>query len=190
MRKLLLLLALLFATPALATCPPLYTLWGCAKPVTTATGGTAMELGTRFTSDMPGYITGIKYYKVLGATPNPTVTLWSSTGTVLAQYLALDQTASGWQVQMLTKPVQINVGDVLVVSRHKVAADSYMHDSSLPLATAERLAPPLHAPKRVAGSVANSVYANSSSIVFPTTDAAGDVFYVDVLFQPGYCIGL
>jgi hypothetical protein len=188
MKKLLLLLAFLGAGMAEA-CPNLYTLWACTTPATSAAGGTAMELGTRFKSDMPGWIVAIKYYKAVGATANPVGTIWSNTGTQLAQVTFANETASGWQVAMLPTPVKVNAGDTFVVSRHKAAADTYWHDSSLPLAAAERLRPPLHAVKRVSGSVANGVYANSSSVVFPTTDAAGDVYYVDVVFQPGYCIG-
>ena len=56
-----------------------------------------IELGVKFESAVPGYITGIRFYKGAGNTGTHVGHLWTSTGTLLATATFTNETAAGWQ---------------------------------------------------------------------------------------------
>ena len=77
-----------------------------------------VELGVEFSSDISGYITGIRFYKSSANTGTHVGNLWSSTGTLLATATFTDETASGWQQVNFATPVQITAGTIYVASYH------------------------------------------------------------------------
>src|SRR5262249_52558797 len=62
-----------------------YSLWPLtATPLTPDSGdGQSIELGVKFTTDVNGYITGIRYYKSDANTGVHTGSLWSASGQLL-----------------------------------------------------------------------------------------------------------
>ena len=82
-----------------------------------AVGGTqSVELGTKFRADVSGYVTGIRFYKGATNTGTHIGSLWTSTGTRLAQVTFSNETASGWQQANFATPVAITAGTTYVVS--------------------------------------------------------------------------
>src|SRR5204862_3240378 len=83
--------------PGTYSCP--CTLWSSAAvPAVPADGDpNSVELGVKFTSDAAGLITGIRFYKSTTNTGTHVGSLWSITGTLLAQATFTNETASGWQ---------------------------------------------------------------------------------------------
>ncbi|MGE4104149.1 MAG: DUF4082 domain-containing protein, partial [Pirellulales bacterium] len=90
---------------------------GGGTPAILDTGaGPAVELGTKFSSDVNGLISGLRFYKSPGDSGPHTVSLWSSNGTLLARATSTSETASGWQQVNFATPVAITAGTTYVAS--------------------------------------------------------------------------
>jgi hypothetical protein len=72
-----------------------------------ATSIQGVEDGTKFTSSIAGYITGIRFYKTAGNAGTHIGELYSSTGVRLAQATFTGETATGWQTVSFSTPVAI-----------------------------------------------------------------------------------
>lgn len=79
-----------------------------------STGGSAWEVGTRFTTTREGIVTGFRFYKGAGETGTHTARLWNSSGTQLASKTFGPETASGWQTVYLNSAVTIQAGTYMV----------------------------------------------------------------------------
>lgn len=71
---------------------------------------TISELGVRFTSDVPGRITAIRYVRKSADAGTHVGHLWSASGQLLGSALFTGETATGWQQQALTTPVTVSAG--------------------------------------------------------------------------------
>ena len=80
--------------------------------------GQAVELGVKFTSDVNGSITGLRFYKSAANTGVHTASLWSASGQLLATGTFTNETASGWQQLTFATPVAITAGTTYVASYH------------------------------------------------------------------------
>ncbi|MEO8256999.1 MAG: DUF4082 domain-containing protein [Acidobacteriota bacterium] len=80
--------------------------------------GSQLELGTKFRSDVAGFITAIRYFKAGQDTGAHIGNLWSASGTKLATITFGGETSSGWQEQRLASPVAISANTTYVVSYH------------------------------------------------------------------------
>ncbi len=76
----------------------------------------AVELGTKFRSDVDGYVTGIRFYKGSSNTGTHAGNLWTANGTLLGSVTFASETASGWQHAALSNPVPIAANTTYVVS--------------------------------------------------------------------------
>ncbi|MBF2066460.1 MAG: DUF4082 domain-containing protein [Calothrix sp. C42_A2020_038] len=74
------------------------------------------ELGMKFRSTKAGQITGIRFWKAASETGSHIGKIWSADGTLLGSVIFADETASGWQVQALDTPVNIDPNIIYVVS--------------------------------------------------------------------------
>ncbi|MBD2772975.1 N,N-dimethylformamidase beta subunit family domain-containing protein [Iningainema tapete] len=81
-----------------------------------ATDNAAYELGVKFQSAKVGRITAIRYWKAASETGSHSGKIWSSTGSLLASVTFTNETASGWQQQALTTPLNIQANTTYVVS--------------------------------------------------------------------------
>lgn len=135
----------------------------------------SVELGVKFTSDVAGTVSGVRFFKPSQNTGTHIGTLWSSTGAKLASATFTGETASGWQSVSFGSPVTIAASTVYVASYH-CEAGHYSATSNF--FSAPFNAPPLHAP---AGS--NGVYAYAAAVTFPTESFQATNYWVDVAFE-------
>src|SRR5207253_1495581 len=115
-----------------------------ALPISTPDVGSdsPVELGVRFYSDTPGYVTGIRFYKSAANTGAHIGNLWNSSGTLLASATFTAETASGWQQVNFSGPVAITANTAYVASYHTTIGH-YAGDASY-FATAGVNNAPLH----------------------------------------------
>ena len=69
--------------------------------------GSSVELGVKFRSDVAGQINGIRFYKAATNTGTHVGSLWTSSGTLLAQATFTGESSSGWQQVNFPSPVAI-----------------------------------------------------------------------------------
>ena len=140
----------------------------------------AVELGMKFRSDVPGTVTGIRFYKASQNTGTHTGNLWSSSGELLASVSFSGETNSGWQQATFSVPVAIVAGTTYVVSYH--APNGHFSVTRSYFATgADR--PPLHGLASGSDGL-NGVYQYGAS-GFPAQTYAASNYWVDVVFEPG-----
>ena len=84
----------------------------------TASDSGSVELGVKFTSRPKAAITGMRYYKGLQDTGTHVGSLWTSTGTLLAQATFTNESPSGWQTVHFAQPVTVSAGATYVASYH------------------------------------------------------------------------
>ena len=185
------------ATNAVGTSPasaasnavtPQATIFDFATPATVDSGDTtSVELGVKFKADYNGTITGIRFYKASTNIGVHTGSLWSSTGTRLAQATFANESASGWQTVTFASPVSVTAGTTYVAS-YFAPSGHYSHTNS-GLATAVDN-PPLHALADSTSS--NGVYAYSTTSTFPSSTYSAANYWVDVTYAvpaPGQVTG-
>jgi Domain of unknown function (DUF4347)/Domain of unknown function (DUF4082) len=132
------------------------------------------ELGTEFVSAKAGKIDAIRYYKAPSETGSHTGNIWSSTGTLLGSAAFTNETASGWQQQALTTPINIAANTTYVVS---VNANSYFAVSGNAIATTIT-----NGDLSAVADGSNGVY-NSTPAAFPTASNNSNYFR-DIVFTP------
>ena len=136
----------------------------------------SVTLGLRFHSDVPGYITGVQFYKGSDNTGTHTGALWSSTGAKLASVTFSNETPSGWQQANFSSPVSIAANTTYVVS-YTAPNGGHAHDQYYPWSNLN--SGPLH----VEGS-APGVFTYGSGVLFPTSTWNSSNYWVDVIFSP------
>ncbi|WP_457187319.1 DUF4082 domain-containing protein [Nocardioides sp. P5_E3] len=81
-----------------------------------STDKNAVTLGVRFSSQVDGTVSAIKFYKGPNNTGSHTGTLWSANGTQLATGTFAGETSAGWQTLVLSQPVVISKNTLYVAS--------------------------------------------------------------------------
>src|SRR5207302_9763592 len=122
------------------------------------------ELGMRFTTDTPGTVTGISFYKGGSNGGTHIGNLWTATGGLLATGTFTNESASGWQTLALAAPVTVQANTVYVVSYH---TDAGFYSSDPGVFAQPVDASPLHAAPGV-----NGLYAYGGD-QFPTNTFNG-----------------
>jgi Domain of unknown function (DUF4082) len=152
-------------------------LWGTAAvPRLPADGDTrSVELGTRFSTRTTGVVTAILFYKHAANTGVHTGSLWDGAGRRITSVRFTDETARGWQIARLPKPVRLAANTPYVVSYH-APRGRYAGDVNYFGPDRKRRVGPLTA---TAG-----VYAYGHSPRFPERVWEGSNYYVDVAFRP------
>ncbi|MEX1254773.1 MAG: DUF4082 domain-containing protein [Dehalococcoidia bacterium] len=168
-----------FTTSSTPTCP--CTIWDISvtPAVPSHPDNQPWELGVKFTSDLNGYATGVRFYKGLSNTGTHSVNLWSSSGTLLATTTSSNETTSGWQEALFPAPVAIAAGTTYIASYHMEHGGFSLNDGYFSLGGADSW--PLHAPASpVAGG--NGVYRYGAS-GFPNQSYNGSNYWVDPVFH-------
>jgi hypothetical protein len=129
----------------------------------------------KFTSDVPGRITGMRFYKGPQNTGTHIGKLWNAAGVELATAPFSGESASGWQSVTFDEPVTITAGTSYVVSYWSSAGRYAVNLNAFSGQGAD--ATPLHVP--TGGGLYR--YGNSSSA---PQNASTHNFWVDVAFQP------
>jgi Domain of unknown function (DUF4082)/Bacterial Ig-like domain/Bacterial Ig domain len=166
-----------FSTPA---CP--CTIWdpGVTPAIASQDDPSAIEVGVRFRSQSPGYITGVRFYKGTGNTGTHVGNLWTAAGQLLASATFTGESSNGWQQVTFAGPVAIEPGTTYVAS-YFAPAGHYSLDVSY--FAQDVLSWPLVAPD--SGEVGgNGLYRYSSTSSFPSNSHSASNYWVDVVFEP------
>ncbi|HEV7804347.1 MAG TPA: DUF4082 domain-containing protein [Solirubrobacteraceae bacterium] len=137
----------------------------------------AVELGVKFTADVSGSVTGVRFYKAVANTGTHVGSLWSIGGTRLAQATFLNESASGWQTVTFSSPVPVTAGTSYVASYFTPSGHYSVTGGGLAAGAGN---PPLHAIANTTS--ANGVYAYSATSTFPANTYNAGNYYVDVMF--------
>ncbi|MEO9239884.1 MAG: DUF4082 domain-containing protein, partial [Jatrophihabitantaceae bacterium] len=132
----------------------------------------SVELGVKFTADVAGQITGIRFYKGPQNTGTHTGSLWGNDGTLLATATFGTESATGWQTVSFATPVTVTANTTYLVSYHtNVGYYSETYGGSFAANGVDN--PPLHVPAHP------SYYLYGSG--FPT-GASNSNYWVDPVF--------
>ncbi|MDP9124720.1 MAG: DUF4082 domain-containing protein, partial [Pseudomonadota bacterium] len=141
----------------------------------------AVELGVRFSSDVAGSVTGIRFYKGTTNTGTHVGHLWTTAGTSLGSVTFTSETASGWQQANFSTPIAITANTVYIAS-YFAPNGNYAANSAYFASTGVDN-PPLHLLKDgVAGG--NGVYAYGASS-FPSSSYNATNYWVEPVFVNG-----
>jgi predicted phage tail protein len=141
-----------------------------------AEDGGAVTVGVKFQSEVPGVVTGIRFYKAAANTGTHVGYLWTTNGEMLAQVTFTGESASGWQQAAFSTPVAIQANTTYIATY--LAPNGHYSVNGPNLATPVTNGP-LHT---VTGE--NGLYDYGSGTVFPTSSFASTNYWVDVLFAP------
>lgn len=139
-----------------------------------------VELGVKFTSDVNGFITGVRFYKGVANTGTHIGNLWTIGGAQLATAIFTGETASGWQQVNFASPVAITANTVYVAS-YFAPNGNYAGDNNY-FANNGVDNPPIHL-LRDGVSGGNGVYAYGAASSFPSSTFLATNYWVDVVFN-------
>ena len=148
----------------------LFTMQTPVRP--SASDGRPYELGMKFRPARSGQITAIRHWKAAGETGAHVGKIWSASGGLLASVTFTNETASGWQQQVLGTPLIVQANTTYVVSVNVQSNYPY---------TGSGLASPI-----VNGDISsiadgnNGVYANAG--VFPSGSFQSSNYFRDIVF--------
>ncbi|GAA2109876.1 hypothetical protein GCM10009841_31490 [Microlunatus panaciterrae] len=138
----------------------------------------SVELGVKFRASQNGYVTGIRFYKGTGNTGTHVGSLWSRTGTRLANATFTGESASGWQQVLFAAPVAITANTTYVASYYAPNGRYSVNDGYF--ATSATTRGPLTALQNGTDG-GNGVYKYGTS-GFPTSTYQSGNYWVDVVF--------
>lgn len=139
-----------------------------------------VELGVKFSSDVNGYVTGIRFFKSPANTGIHVGNLWNNTGQLLASAAFAGETASGWQQTNFAAPVPVSA-NTLYVASYFCPSGHYADDENF-FSGKGAESPPLHVPADGASGF-NGVYAYGAASSFPTLGWRSSNYWVDVVFK-------
>jgi hypothetical protein len=151
-------------------------------PATVDSGdSSAVNLGVQFTASQSGSVTGVRFYKAAANTGAHVGSLWTSSGSLLAQGTFTGESASGWQTLVFSSPVAITAGTTYVASYFAPSG----HYSFTPQGFSSAVTNgPLTAPASGSTTPGNGVFSYGSGPAFPNTTYNANNYWVDVLFNP------
>jgi len=170
-------------TTAAATSPGCpCSFWTNATTPGVASGDpSGVELGLKFTSDINGVVTAVRFYKYAQNTGPHIGNLWSASGTLLGTVTFTGETASGWQQATFATPIAITANTTYVVSYYTSTGQYAITNDALTTTPLDRA--PLHAP--ASGSAGgNGVYQYGATSGFPAQSWKGSNYWVDVVVKP------
>jgi hypothetical protein len=138
----------------------------------------------QFTSNISGYITGLRFFKAPNNAGTHVGHLWSVKGKLLAAVTFTNETASGWQLAYFPSPVAIAAKTAYVISYNapngNYAADNGFFTNALSNPPLLALADGANGP--------NGVYQYGTGS-FPAIGASATNFWVDPVFNTSSTIG-
>lgn len=105
----------------------------------------AVNVGLRFVADVPGYVTGVRFYKGPDAAGTAVASLWTLDGQPLASASFAPGAATGWQQVDFDPPVPIAAGTAYVASTFAPQGGVVADRGFFSKAGVSN--PPLHAPQ-------------------------------------------
>jgi hypothetical protein len=165
-------------SPTVGTAAPV-SFWaptaGPETPAVASAGGA--ELGLTIMSNVPGFITGVRFYKGSKNLGTHIGYLWSSNGAMLAGVEFTNESATGWQQANFATPVAIDANTPYVISYWAPRghyADDIGYFATSGVSNLMLFAPPdgQYGP--------NGPYASSKA--FPSGSSSASNYWVDVVF--------
>ncbi|WP_193195812.1 N,N-dimethylformamidase beta subunit family domain-containing protein [Nostoc sp. MG11] len=144
-----------------------------APSIANFTDSVPYELGMKFSSATGGQITAIRFWKAPSETGTHTGKLWTATGTLLASVTFSNETASGWQEQLLATPINIQANTTYVVS---VNVNAYY------VATYDQLVSPIVNGDLSSVADGNNGVFNGTPGAFPTGSYRNTNYFRDINF--------
>lgn len=138
-----------------------------------ATDNYPYELGMKFRSANAGQINAIRFWKATSETGTHIGRIWSATGTLLASVTFTNETASGWQQQALSTPLNIQANTTYVVS---VNINTYY------VGTYDQLATSITNGNLSSVADGNNGLYNRTPGAFPTNSYRNSNYYRDIDF--------
>jgi hypothetical protein len=132
-----------------------------------------LEMGVKFTPNVAGQITGLRFYKGAGSLGTHVGTIWSASGTALASGSFTGESPSGWQTLTFAKPLAVAAGTTYVASYY--APNGY-YSVTKNYFSADTVTGPLTIP-----GAGNGVF--KYGVGFPTESWLGSNYWVDVIFR-------
>jgi hypothetical protein len=159
------------------------TIWSTDVPTGDNSGdGTAINIGTRFTSSVAGSITGGRFYKQASDTGTHILSLYDATGTVLATKTVSGETASGWQSQSFDSAVSIAANTVYTIAYF--CPTGYYFSTASYFGSAPTINSPLTALQSAVETGYNGAYLLNATAAFPSSGSpTGRNYWVDVNFN-------
>jgi hypothetical protein len=139
----------------------------------------AVTLGVKFQASSNGTITAIRFYKGPQNTGTHVGSLWSASGTRLANATFANETASGWQQVNFSSPVNITANTTYIASYHTNKGEYSEDDNYF---ANPHTNGPLTAPSS-SSSGGNGTYRYGSSNLFPNQTYNAANYWVDVVFN-------
>jgi fibronectin type 3 domain-containing protein len=169
-----------FATAPPRACP--CSIWPeTARPaLESSTDTKAVEVGVKFRSDEPGYVSGIRFYKGAKNTGTHVGSLWTSAGALLGRVTFVGETATGWQTAYLAAPVAI-AADTTYVASYFAPVGGYSLDTSY-FAVSGFVDPPLRS-LRDGAQGGNGAFVYNPTSRFPTTSNRASNYWVDLVYE-------
>ncbi len=168
---------------------PAATIFEFATPGTIDAGDPdPVEIGVKFKPDANGTVTGVRFYKAATSTGPHIGSLWTTSGTRLAQATFTNETASGWQSVTFASPVAVTAGTTYIASYFTPTGHYSATSGGLTSAVDN---PPLHSISDNVSS--NGVYAYGTSSSFPSSTYHAANYWVDVMYvmpAPGQVTGV
>ncbi len=171
---------------ASAAIVPRLTIFDFATPATLDSGESdPINVGLKFTADVSGQITGVRFFKATANTGTHIGSLYAAGGGApLAQATFTDETASGWQSVLFANPVNVTAGTTYVASYFAPKGHYSATANGLASAVDNGL---LHAVGN--GTSSNGVFAYGSAPAFPNASFQAGNYWVDVLYAGGAAPG-
>ncbi|QYA25198.1 DUF4082 domain-containing protein [Gramella sp. MT6] len=141
--------------------------------------GAGIQLGMKFSSEIDGYINGVRFYKQNGHTGTHIGQLYDSSGNLLAEATFTNESNSGWQEVLFSNSVQITQNTTYIVSYHSSEGYYSVSDSYFVQAEENR---PLKALANGENGP-NGVYILSNTPAFPTDSFEASNYWVDAIFN-------
>lgn len=159
---------------------PAYSLWPSPPEPTVPEAlndRQSVNVGVDFYSDVPGTVTGVRFYKGTDNGGLHTGTLWDrNSGAQIATVQLTNESASGWQQANFPAPVSITPNTHYVIS-YLATGGAYAADEFYPWTSIDPT--PLHF-----SSLTPGLYAYGSTPTMPSQSYNGTNYWVDVVFVP------
>lgn len=149
------------------------TIFGAAVPQNAAWDDPdGVQVATRFSVDVPGEATGVRFYRGAANTGAHTGYLWNADGRLIAEVAFVQETADGWQSALFSTPVALVPGTEYRVGLHSTTGRYAVDIGALATATAV-------APFRIPANGSAYIYSRE----FPANLSTHN-YWVDVTFVP------
>ncbi|MRX52030.1 DUF4082 domain-containing protein [Paracoccus sp. S-4012] len=162
--------------PTPAPTPAASGLWDdAARPasVTTDAETRPVELGMKFRANADGEISAIQFYETAASSGSHPVSLWSSTGELLARESFTGGSGDGWREVTFDEPIKVQAGETYIASYHAPQGRYAVTEGFFDKAVAGG---------DITALQNGGVYSYGSSSSVPTQTYNASNYWVDVVF--------